>query len=127
VSLLGRGGGARTAPEPQHVAFACTDLFATAEVLRGLGAVFLPIPDNYYDDLAVRSDLPPETVARMRDLGVLHDSSGTGAFLHLFTPLVGRRLFFEVVQRLGDYDGYGAVSAPVRTAAQRLATGVGTW
>ena len=27
-------------------------------------------------------------------------------------------MFFEVVQRLGEYDGYGADNAPVRLAAQ---------
>lgn len=124
VSLLGRG--ARAAAEPQHLAFACEDLFATAEALRGLGAVFLPIPDNYYDDLAARTDLSPGTVERMREFGLLHDSSDTGTFLHLFTPMVGRRLFFEVVQRLDGYDGYGAANAPVRIAAQRLA-GPGGW
>ena len=128
VSLVGRGGGARTAPEPQHIAFATADLFATAEALRGLGAVFLPIPDNYYDDLAARTDLPADAVARMREYGVLHDSTASGSFLHLFTPLVGRRLFFEVVQRTGDYDGYGAANAAVRTSAQRLTVpGTGGW
>jgi 4-hydroxyphenylpyruvate dioxygenase len=28
-------------------------------------------------------------------------------------------VFFEVVQRRAGYDGYGAVNAPVRLAAQR--------
>jgi 4-hydroxyphenylpyruvate dioxygenase len=28
------------------------------------------------------------------------------------------RFFLEVVQRKGGYDGYGAVNAPVRLAAQ---------
>jgi 4-hydroxyphenylpyruvate dioxygenase len=28
-------------------------------------------------------------------------------------------VFFEVVQRRGGYDGYGAANAPIRLAAQR--------
>ena len=31
------------------------------------------IPDNYYDDLAARVDLPPDRLAAYRELGVLHD------------------------------------------------------
>ena len=30
-------------------------------------------------------------------------------------------MFFEVVERRGGYDGYGAADAPVRMAAQRQA------
>ena len=43
-----------------------------------------------------------------------------GTFLHCYTPAVGR-MFFEVVERRGGYDGYGAADAPVRMAAQRRA------
>ena len=118
VSLLGRGGG-RSELEAQHVAFGCEDVFRAAEAMRAAGAAFLPIPDNYYEDLQARTDLEPALVERMRSYGVLHDADEHGAFLHLFTPMVGRRLFFEVVQRLGGYDGYGAANAPVRMAAQR--------
>jgi 4-hydroxyphenylpyruvate dioxygenase len=32
--------------------------------------------------------------------------------------MLGHRLFLEVVQRVGGYDGYGEVNAPVRAAAQ---------
>ena len=36
------------------------------------------------------------------------------------TPTVlGGRVFFEVVQRIGDYHGYGEVNSPVRMAAHR--------
>jgi 4-hydroxyphenylpyruvate dioxygenase len=118
VSLLGRGGG-RSDLEAQHVAFGCQDIFAAADALRTAGTALLPIPDNYYEDLLARTDLDPDVVERMRSYGVLHDHDETGSFLHLYTPMVGRRLFFEVVQRIGDYDGYGAANAPVRMAAQR--------
>ena len=38
--------------------------------------------------------------------------------MHFYTATVGE-VFFEVVQRNGGYDGYGAANAPVRLAAQR--------
>ena len=40
-----------------------------------------------------------------------------GEFVHFYTATVGE-VFFEVVQRRGGYDGYGAANAPVRLAAQ---------
>jgi 2-keto-4-pentenoate hydratase/2-oxohepta-3-ene-1,7-dioic acid hydratase in catechol pathway len=35
--------------------------------------------------------------------------------------VLGHRLFLEVVQRVGGYDGYGEINAPVRAAAQLAA------
>ena len=32
------------------------------------------------------------------------------------------RVFFEIVQRIGGYQGYGAVNAPIRLAAQHART-----
>ena len=34
---------------------------------------FLPVPDNYYDDLVARFDLDPDRVAELRELGLLYD------------------------------------------------------
>jgi 4-hydroxyphenylpyruvate dioxygenase-like putative hemolysin len=50
---------------------------------------------------------------------VLYDRDGRGKLLHFYTAMVGSRLFIEVVERRGAYEGYGAVNAPVRMAAQR--------
>src|SRR5699024_4241981 len=78
------------------------------------------VPDNYYDDLAARTDLAPAQRERMRRLGVLYDSEpGGGEFLHLYTPLLDGRLFFEVAQRIGGYQGYGAANTTVRMTAHR--------
>ena len=55
----------------------------------------------------------------MRDLGVLYDRDARRRVPALLHPVVGGRLFFEVVQRRGGYDGYGAANSPVRMAAQR--------
>ena len=79
----------------------------------------LSIPDNYYEDLAARTSLPPETIERLRGLDILYDEAGGAEFLHFYTALVGPSLFFEVVERRGGYDAYGAVNSPVRVAAQR--------
>ena len=50
---------------------------------------------------------------------MLYDADEHGELLHFFTEVVGDRLFFEVLERRGGYDGYGAANAPVRMAAQR--------
>ncbi|GAA0398570.1 4-hydroxyphenylpyruvate dioxygenase [Acrocarpospora corrugata] len=95
----------------QHIALACDDLLATARTLPP--DLLLSIPPNYYDDLDARYDLDPE----LRALGIMYDRDDHGEFLHLYTITVGR-VFFELVQRIGGYRGYGAVNAPVRLAAQ---------
>lgn len=110
---------ARPAYGMQHVAFGCDDIVATLCALRERGLRTLPIPDNYYDDLAARTDLADARLATLRDLDVLYDRDGDGEYLHAFTETVGGRLFFEVVQRLGGYAGYGAPNAAIRLAAQR--------
>jgi 4-hydroxyphenylpyruvate dioxygenase len=102
---------------PQHVAFTSSDAVAAATAARARGLRPLPIPANYYDDLVARFDLPAERVELMRELGVLYDRDESGDFTHFYTETVGG-VFFEVVQRRGAYDGYGAANAPVRLAAQ---------
>ncbi|WP_344588342.1 hypothetical protein [Actinomadura vinacea] len=73
---------------------------------------------NYYDDIAARTDLAPGTIKELREARVMYDQDGTGEFVHFYTATLGRRLFFEIVQRLSGYDGYGAANTPVRMAAQ---------
>jgi 4-hydroxyphenylpyruvate dioxygenase len=99
----------------QHVALACDDLVAVARRLRAEHpGLLLPIPANYYDDLEARHEVDPE----LRHLGVLYDKDERGGeFLHLYTVTVGR-VFFEIVQRIGGYEGYGAANAPIRLAVQ---------
>ncbi|MFD0664282.1 hypothetical protein [Thermocatellispora tengchongensis] len=104
----------------QHVALACRDVLAVARRLRAEHpGLLLPIPGNYYDDLEARHDADPE----LRRLGVLYDRDEDGGeFLHLYTVTVGR-VFFELVQRIGGYDGYGAVNAPIRLAVRHSGGG----
>jgi 4-hydroxyphenylpyruvate dioxygenase len=111
--------GAQDEPAAQHVAFRCEDVLSVARAMREHGVDPLPIPDNYYDDLDARLELEPGLLAELRELDVLVDRDARGGtFLHCYTPAVGR-VFFEVVERRGGYDGYGAADAPVRMAAQR--------
>jgi 4-hydroxyphenylpyruvate dioxygenase len=119
VSLLRRGEWAPGVPAPQHIAFATDDVVATARALRAAGAPLLAVPSNYHDDLAARLDLDPELLAAMRECGLFYDEDAHGSYLHLVTEVLGSRVFFEVVQRIGGYDGYGSVNAPVRMAAHR--------
>ena len=51
--------------------------------------------------------------------GVLYDRDAATASCCTSTPRWRARLFFEVLERRGGYDGYGAANAPVRMAAQR--------
>ena len=107
-----RGGGVH------HLAFGCADIFASAAKLRAAGVRFVPISPNYHDDLATRHDLAPELLAQLREHGVLFDRSAEGDYLHLYTESFAERFFFELVQRIDGYDGYGALNAPARMASQ---------
>jgi len=113
-------GGARLpeTAEFQHVAFSTADIFATAAALHAAGVPILTIPDNYYADLAARMGLDDDTIAGLREYGVLYDRTEDGEFFHFYTAMLGRRIFFELVQRVKDYDGYGTPNTPVRMAAQ---------
>ncbi|MFC4465591.1 bifunctional sugar phosphate isomerase/epimerase/4-hydroxyphenylpyruvate dioxygenase family protein [Streptomyces xiangluensis] len=107
----------------QHIALATDDVVAAARRFREAGGHLLPIPGNYYDDLAARFDLTEEELATYRELGILYDRDEHGVFRHCYTHTVGR-VFFELVQRDTGYRGYGAQNAPVRLAAQHAAGGV---
>jgi 4-hydroxyphenylpyruvate dioxygenase len=118
-TLVRRGSWGPDVREPQHVAFTTSDAVASARRMRELGAPLLDIPDNYYDDLDARFAPDPSFLASLRELSVLYDRDGNGEFLHFCTELLGDRVYFEVVQRIGGYAGYGAVNAPVVMAAHR--------
>ncbi|KRE67106.1 bifunctional sugar phosphate isomerase/epimerase/4-hydroxyphenylpyruvate dioxygenase family protein [Arthrobacter sp. Soil761] len=101
----------------EHIAFAVDDLVATARAARERGLEFLQIPANYYEDLDARFDLEPGFLATLQELNLLFDRDADGEFLHFYTATVGS-VFFEMVERRGGYDGYGAPNAPVRHAVQ---------
>ncbi|MFF1317934.1 bifunctional sugar phosphate isomerase/epimerase/4-hydroxyphenylpyruvate dioxygenase family protein [Streptomyces chartreusis] len=106
----------------QHIALATSDVVAAARRFREAGGLLLPIPANYYDDLAARHEFTDGELKTYRELGILYDRDAHGEFRHCYTMTVGR-VFFELVQRDG-YRGYGAQNAPVRLAAQHTARAV---
>jgi 4-hydroxyphenylpyruvate dioxygenase len=123
VNVPALGGEVSGPATAQHVAFGCRDILATAAALRGRALPILPIPRNYYDDLDARWELDPALLETMRSFGILYDRDEAGGELfHLYTGMLGHRLFLEVVQRVGGYDGYGEANAPVRAAAQLAAS-----
>ncbi|MDT0396743.1 sugar phosphate isomerase/epimerase and 4-hydroxyphenylpyruvate domain-containing protein [Streptomyces edwardsiae] len=106
----------------QHIAFATDDVVAAARRVRAAGGRLLPIPANYYDDLAARHEFADGELETYRDLGILYDRDEHGTLRHCYTLTVGQ-VFFELLQRDGAHHGYGARNAPVRLAAQHAAQG----
>jgi 3-dehydroshikimate dehydratase len=101
----------------QHIAFCCDDIFAAVAEMRGRGAGFLKIPDNYYDDIEAKYDLDAKTMAALRDNQILYDREGDGEFFQIYTHIFDERFFFEIVERR-NYQGFGAANAAIRLAAQ---------
>lgn len=104
----------------RHIALATDDVVAAARRFTASGGRLLPIPANYYDDLAARFEFAEGELETYRALGILYDRDAHGVFRHCYTHTVGR-VFFELVQRDGGYQGYGAANAQVRLAAQHAA------
>ncbi len=105
----------------QHIAFATSDILATARRLAENGVKLLPIPPNYYDDLEAKTGLPPAIIAELQHHNILYDNEGGAEYLQAYTRTFDDRFFFEIVERRG-YRGFGAANAPIRLAAQsRLA------
>jgi 4-hydroxyphenylpyruvate dioxygenase len=104
----------------QHLAFATDDILATAERLAENGFESLPVPAAYFTEVAAEFGLAPEFVAKLRALNVLYDQDQQGgSYLQLYSRPYGDGFFFEVVERRGGYNGYGARNAAYRTAAQK--------
>jgi 4-hydroxyphenylpyruvate dioxygenase len=101
----------------QHIAFATDDLAKTVACLEANGLRLLSIPENYYDDLAAKTDLPAEQIAALQRHNMLYDREGNAEYLQVYTETFDQRFFFEIVERRG-YRGYGAANAPIRLAAQ---------
>ncbi|MEZ4632653.1 MAG: TIM barrel protein [Deinococcales bacterium] len=117
-TLVGRflaeylGGGV------QHIAFESQDIFVSLEAMRAQGMELLPIPENYYDDLEAKYNLNPELLARLKEHHILYDQHEDGYFFHAYSHSFDQRFFFEFSQR-HDYEGFGAINAPIRLAAQQ--------
>ncbi|MDP2522714.1 TIM barrel protein [Neptunomonas phycophila] len=103
----------------QQIAFSCEDIFAAAE---HVGAThLLPIPENYYRDLDARFALDAGLLDQMKANHVLYDRNEDGEFFHFYTQTV-HGVFFEVVQRIDDYNRYGEANAFIRLASQAVSS-----
>lgn len=103
----------------QHIAFSTDDIFATARALHDRGFRALPISRNYYDDLEARFGLEPELSDALRASSILYDRDEQGEYFQIYSQTFGEGFFFEIVERRGNYGGYGAMNAPFRIGAQR--------
>lgn len=102
----------------QHIAFGTEDIFEAVAATREAGLALLDIPRNYYDDLAARFSLSDEFVQSLAKANILYDrDSNGGEFLHVYTAPFEDRFFFEIAERRGGYQQYGAANVAVRLAA----------
>ena len=113
----GEQGDFLDAAYPEHIALTTSDIVAVARRARRRGLEFLPVPDNYFEDLQARFDLDPGFLATLRENNLLYDCDEHGEFLHFYTGTLGT-MFIEVVERRGGFTGWGESNAPVRLAAQ---------
>ncbi len=115
-----------------HVALRTDDIARTVEQLRARGASLLPIPANYYEDVAARWGLDDARLESLRESNLLYDRDDNGAYLHAYTDPFDDRFFFEIVQRVDDYqqyrcreclgaDGRAGTATPGRRHARALA------
>ena len=114
-NFLAKGTGATV----QHIAFQTDNAVDLATTMVSLDFEILPQTENYYADLTARFDLSEEFIAQIQALNILYDEDDSGRFLQFYGISFGNGLFFEFVQRLGNYHGFGAPNAPFRLAAQR--------
>ena len=121
-TATGRFVSATSGAGVHHVAFATADAATLVKDRLAAGAPFLPIPANYYDDLAVKHPLDDAALEALKQRELLYDRGGQGEgggeFLHAYTDSFADRFFFEVVERRGGYRQFGAVNAAVRMAVQ---------
>jgi 4-hydroxyphenylpyruvate dioxygenase len=101
-----------------HIALVTNDIIAVVKRMTLLGTTLLPVPANYYEDLGARFGLDDSRLSMLRQHNLLYDRDGDGEYLQAYTASFDDRFFFEIVQRNGGYEGYGAANAAVRLAAQ---------
>ncbi len=101
-----------------HVAMQTDDMAATAAALTANGQRTLPIPDNYYRDLAAREELATPYWQWLNENNILFDRDASGDYEQLYLLQAHQAFFFELVSRRG-YNGLGAPNAFVRVTAQQ--------
>ena len=102
----------------QHVAFVSDDIFETSHLLTQVGFKRLTIAPEYYDDLKHRFQLSDDLLTNLRAGHMLYDQEGEAEYFQIYGVPIFNGFFFEIVQRKGSYQGYGAHNAPIRLKAQ---------
>ena len=102
----------------QHIAFLSDDIFETSAQLTAQDFPRLEISPNYYDDLQAQFGLQDALVERLRAGNILYDRHGNAEYFQIYSQPIFHGFFFEIVQRVGRYAGYGARNASARLAAQ---------
>jgi 4-hydroxyphenylpyruvate dioxygenase len=100
----------------QQIAFETNDIFVATNAIQNK-ELALPIPKNYYSDLNSKSLLTNELIDKMEASNILYDRQETGEFFHFYLKEIDG-LFFEIVQRKGNYHRFGKVNAQIRLTAQ---------
>lgn len=118
-TLAGRFLAERFTGAVQHVAFSTEDIFATALAMQERGFEPLEMTKNYYHDLQARFSIGDTHLEKMEKFNILYDEDQNGAFYQFYSRPFAGALFFEIVQRVSEYDGYGAANAPFRIVAQK--------
>ena len=103
----------------QHIALKTKNLVKLVEMLKTKGQNFLEISNNYYDDIEARFGLNYKFCKKLQELNILYDEDEYGSFLQIYTHVFNDTFFFEFVERIDDYQGYGANNALFRIAAQK--------
>ena len=103
----------------QHVAIRSADIVETARAISAHGLSVLPVPENYYEDLAARLGLDAASVETYRRGNILYDEDQAGRVMrHCYVTSGQGGVLFEIVEREPGHTGYGAGNALVRMAAQ---------
>lgn len=102
----------------QHIAFTTDDIFETSEKLNLMGFERLIIPEDYYESLEADFKLDKDFKNRLKDNQILYDRDDKGEYFQIYSLPFWNGFFFEIVQRSGRFDGYGARNASTRLIAQ---------
>ncbi len=102
----------------QHIAFLTEDIFETSGRLSKAGFKRLEISANYYTDLKAVFGLDDDLIERLRAENILYSRRDGCEYFQIYSVPIFDGFFFEIVERRGGYEGYGARNAPVRLAAQ---------
>ncbi len=102
----------------QHIALLSDDIFETSDQLASAGFPRLEISQNYYADLQAEFALDDDFVSQLKAGNILYSQRDGGEYFQIYSAPIFGGFFFEIVQRKGGYQGYGARNAPARLAAQ---------